>query len=343
MEHDAGTDQPALIQDLCENASEFSVFYAIHLCEKLLAKQRTHRDQEKLEQDGIAFRPYEYYVYKARNIQAFSVEDDVMQFVINFLGLYGSDSPLPRCYHEQVAMQQRIHPLGEVPLQNFLDIFNNRFYWLYYQSWKKYRFFLQVGEEADNKVTQQISSFIGLGPQFENKPLPVNRFKLLQLSGVLSHRIRSKPGLLIMLREFFPRFNIDIEEFVRSMVKVEERPMVGSRHGQNSCRLGRHALVGSSVADYMSRICMVIGPLEFDDYLEFLPGGRSAALLRYLLDLYLNDSLEYDVKLVLNTDSISGISWRDERVKLGRSHWLGKPKAPQVEKYIRYEKYVGVS
>ena len=340
MASDEGQYKPAIIEDLSRNASEFSVFYAIHICENLLRDRRSDHELEHFFQDGLLFQPNHSYVYKSRNIHDFSDEEDVYKFVVNFLGLYGGDSPLPRCYHEQVAIQQYIHGKGQVPLQNFLDIFNNRFYWHYYQAWKKYRIFLQYGEAEENKVNQQVSSFIGLGPDFEHKKLPVNRFKLLQFSGVLSHRIRSKAGLLILLREFFPLFKIDLEEFVKSMVFVADRPRIGAGHlVKIASRLGQHALVGCTVADCMSRVCLAIGPLSFDDYLEFLPGGENATLLRYLLDLYLNDSLEYDVRLIIESESMVGITWNDERVKLGRSFWLGKPREKYIEKYIPYEKY----
>jgi type VI secretion system protein ImpH len=339
MGREPGEHITDLMADLSEDAASFSVFYAIYLCETLLKSEHPGHHWDMLEQHGLEFRPYEHYVYKSRNIRAFRKENEVMKFVISFMGLYGGDSPLPRCYHEQVATQQRIHGAEAVPLQNFLDIFNNRFYWLYYQAWKKYRFFLHVSDEPENKAMEQVSSFIGQGAQFRNDRLPVSRFRLLQLSGVLCQRVRSKEGLLIVLREFFSRFKIDIEEFVRSMVKVENRPRMGSRFGGDSARLGTHCLLGQWVADYTSRICLVIGPLDFETYLAFLPGGQSAQLLRYLLRLYLNDSLEYDVKLIVYSEGVKQIPWNDRRLKLGQSLWLGQPKTPQLEKYYRYEEY----
>ena len=340
------------MEDLSRNAASYSAFYATYICEKVLKSRHADKAWGMLEQHGLAFRPYEHYLYSPKNIHAFEDDGEVIRFVLSFMGLYGVDSPLPRCYHDQVAIQQRIHGAGEVPLQNFLDIFNNRFYWLYYQAWKKYRFYLQVDNDLDNKVTQQISSFTGRGLRIEDASLdgripmttpqdaPVPRYKLLQLSGILSHRIRSKEGLLILLREFFVRFHVDVKEFVKSMVKVENPPKMGRQFGKDSARLGVHCLVGQWVADYTSRICIVVGPLDFEDYLEFLPEGRFAHLLRFLLQLYLNDSLEYDVKLIVRSDGIGRVPWSDNRLRLGQSLWLGKPRTARIEKYIRHEEYV---
>jgi type VI secretion system protein ImpH len=123
-----------LIEDLEKRAPEYNVFQAIFLAERISKKIHPDRDESQFDQKGMRFRPYEYYVFPPKDIRAFSYEDGILTFILNFMGLYGINSPLPRCYHEQVAVQQTVHGPGQVPLQNFLDIFNTRFYWLYYQA-----------------------------------------------------------------------------------------------------------------------------------------------------------------------------------------------------------------
>lgn len=331
------------MEDLQKNASTYSVFYAIFLCERLSKKLYPERNEEKFDQKGLRFRPYENYIYPPSNIRSFDYQDGEMFFVINFLGLYGVNSPLPRCYHEQVAVQQYVHGPGEVPLQNFLDIFNNRYYWLYYQSWKKYRYYLQLSDDPGNKTMQRVFSFIGLGPHAKKEELSLPRFKLLQLSGILSNRIRSKPGLLILLKEFFPGIPFQLQEFVPTMVRLAEVPRVGRQYGGQAFRLGRNGIVGSTVLDYMSRVCLAIGPLDYEEYLEFLPRGEKAQLLRKLLNLYLSDGLEYDIKFIIKSESIGKVSWNDTRVQLGLSFWMGKPKEELVEVYFKYEKFAKAS
>ncbi len=335
-----------LMKDLLQNGPAYSVFYAIYLCETLLKDMHPEWSREKLEQTGLRFRPYEHFGYPPRNIRKIEVSGEEVQFVINFLGLYGVNSPLPRCYHEQVSIQQNIHGPGEVPLQNFLDIFNNRFYWLYYQAWKKYRYYLKLSEGMADETVQRIFAFIGHGPLFaknhsagEKSPAAdISPYKLLQLSGVLSHRVRHKSGLLIMLREFFPNLPIKLQEFVPTMVRVAERPGMGNA-GDRQMRLGLNGLVGQSVIDYMSRICLHIGPLDFEEYLRFMPGGKYAALLQRLLNFYLNDGLECDLKFIIKAESITPHSLSDRRQKVGQSFWLGKPKRALVETYLPHEKY----
>lgn len=332
----SGENISRIIKDLEKNYPAYSMFYALYLAEKLIRQWYPDLEIEKFDQTGVKIRPYEHYTYYPVNIRGFSYQEKQLEFVINLYGLYGPDSPLPRCYHEEVSLQKKIHRKGS-PLQNFLDIFNNRFYWLYYQAWKKYRYYLHISDVPNNRSLQRVFTFIGLGPDFIKEKPTVNTYKLLQLSGILSSRIRNKQGLLILLREFWPWFNFQIKEFVPSMVKVDERPELGSKNSGQAFTIGRFSLVGDRVCDYMSRICIEIGPMDFDDYLKFMSGGSYINLLQELLHLYLNDNLEYDIKFIIRTDSLQQVGWSDKRVRLGQSFWLGTPKEKQVEVYLKYE------
>jgi predicted component of type VI protein secretion system len=90
----------------------------------------------------------------------------------------------------------------------------------------------------------------------------------------------------------------------------------------------------------MSRIRLEIGPVSFEEYLNFLPGTNNAKKLNELLMLYLNDGLEYDVKFKINADTIATISWDDKRLKLGSTFWLGKPSIDEFDVNISNEEFV---
>jgi type VI secretion system protein ImpH len=330
-----------LIEDLEKQGPEYNVFYAFYLAESISKDFHPDRVDSHFDQKGLLFRPYENYEFPSRDIRSFSYEKGLMTFVLNFLGLYGIDSPLPRCYHEQVALQQNVHGPGSVPIQNFLDMFNNRFYWLYYQAWKKYRYYLHFDETPNNKIVQRIFSFVGLIDREEQKSQQIHKAKLLQLSSVLSHRIRNKKGLLILLKEFFPELKLRIQEFIPQRVKLDGLPKLGSKHGEPSMQLSRQSFIGRSIMDCTGKICIEIGPINFDDYMEFTPGCPKSSLLQDLLNLYIHDGLEYDVKFIIRSESIDTESWRDPRARLGLSLWLGKPKQEMVEVYYTYERYTG--
>ncbi|MCI0515804.1 type VI secretion system baseplate subunit TssG [candidate division KSB1 bacterium] len=332
----SGENISRIVEDLTLNYPAYHMFYALYLAEKLIREWYPNLEIEKFDQTGIKIRPYEHHSFYPVSIRGFSYADQQLNFVINLYGLYGPDSPLPRCYHEEVSLQKKMHRDGS-PLRDFFDIFNNRFYWLYYQAWKKYRYYLQLTDDPNNKSLQRILTFIGLGPDFVKEKPTVNVYRLMQLSGILSSRIRNKQGLLILLREFWRQFNFQIKEFVPGMVLVAERPVLSSKSGDRALKLGGFSLVGERICDYMSRICLEIGPMNFSDYLEFLPDGASIKLLNELLQLYLNDKLEFDIKCIIRAETIKPMRLSDKQVRLGQSIWLGTPKTDDVEVELKYE------
>ncbi len=335
MEAGPGENFTSLIKDLQKNLGEYSVFYAIYLCERSIEQKKPHADTQRFDQDGVSFRPYENYVFPPSDIRSVQYDNENIEFILNFLGLYGINSPLPRCYHDQVAIQQEIHGSGQIPLQNFLDIFSNRFYWLYYQAWKKYRYYLQLSENPENITMQRLFAFIGTRPDKTKQENSLPPFKLMKLSGLLSNRVRNKSGLLVLLRSFFSSIKIEVQEFVPNMVPLSDLPRLGTT--ENPVRLGENSILGHSVMDCMSRICLTIGPISFDEYLEFSTDGVKLDLLNKLLPLYLSDNIEYDVNFIIDTEDIRKLTCGDSKLKLGRNMWLGKPTSPSISVYRQFE------
>ena len=113
-----------LKDDLVKNGPSYNVWQAIWIAENITKKDNPNRKDYLLEQTGLKFRPFEKYEYPPTDIKSVSYDEGIFTFILTFLGLYGINSPLPRCYHDQVDFQQRTIGAGDVPLQNFLDIFN---------------------------------------------------------------------------------------------------------------------------------------------------------------------------------------------------------------------------
>lgn len=325
-----------LIKELVENGPSFNVWHAVWMAENISKKFHPNRKDYLLDQEGIKFRPFEKYEYPPRDIKKIHFDNGVITFILTFMGFYGVNTPIPRCYHEQVAVQQRTLGSGMVPLQNYLDIFNNRFYWLYYQSWKKYRFYLFLNN-TNNKIVERINSFTGRGIFSKTQENTIHDFALLKFSGIFTQRVRNKAGLKIFLTYLFPNFNMKIKEYIPRWIKLSGVPQLGEQS------LGFNSYVGEYTIDYKSRICIEIGPVSFEEYLNFQPGTSRSNRLIELLKLYLNDGLEFDFNFVIKSATIDQVSWENEKLKLGSSFWLGKPQTGEVKVYLTYEEITSKS
>jgi type VI secretion system protein ImpH len=329
------TDITNITEDLLQNGPAYNVWQAVRIGEAVTRKNHPDRKDYLLDQAGLNFRPFENYEYPPTDIKEIRCSENELTYILTFLGLYGINSPIPRCYHEQVSMQQRLMGSEEVPLKNFLDIFNNRFYWLYYQSWKKYKYHLYIGESSGNKISERINSFIGKGFTPKIKKSALSDYTLLKFSGILSRRVRNKAGLLIILSHVFPAYTIDVKEFVPRWIDITDAPSLGD----NNFRLGDNSFIGRSAVDYMSRIRLDIGPVDFPEYLNFLPGTQKAYTLKEILRMYLSDGLEYDIQFLIRSETIESVAWNDDRLRLGSTIWLGTPKTEYTTVKINYEEY----
>jgi type VI secretion system protein ImpH len=334
-------DPSGIREDLLQNGPAYNVWQAILIGESISQKESKKIPFESFSGDHslLKFQPYENYEYPPRDIKKIFYNDGFLNFVLTFMGLYGINSPLPRCYHDQVPVQQRILGSGEVPLQNFLDIFNNRFYWLYYQTWKKYRFYLQLNGREENKVAERIKSFSGISRDLKPHSKKLSEFFFLKFSGILSLKSRNKSGLMILLWYIFPEFPINIKEFIPQWIELSEIPALGRKE----CRLGLNVFIGRSTLDYSSRIAVEIGPIDFEDYLSFLPGTENTNELIELLNIYLNDGLEFNFEFIIKSETIISIAWNDQRLKLGSSLWLGTPQGEHVKVSLPFEEIVPIN
>ncbi len=330
----SNSPQNHLLNDLRENAPLYDAFQAVLLCERLVKQGvLASGDPQHGKAPVIRFRPYENYSYAPTDLRNIEWAEKEITFVFNFMGLYGLDSPLPRCYHEEVALQCAVEGNENVALQKFFDIFNHRLYWLYFQAWKKYRGYLFQEDAADSALARMVFFAANAGLDSEALPDP---HKLLYCAGVLGSRSRNKTGLEILLKEFFPGLDFRIKEFITQWVEIENIPTLQTAENDTTVQLGRNSLLGSSIPDCTNRIRIEIGNLDLNGYHDFLFGGRWGKILKRLLNLYLHDGLEYDLLFRVNLKVVPGSCMGDEHSRLGCSLWIGKPE-DTVSIQFRYE------
>ena len=67
----------------------------------------------------------------------------------------------------------------------------------------------------------------------------------------------------------------------------------------------------------------MIGPLRFEEFLQYLPGSRSLRSLRDLIRLYTSDEWSWQVRLIVQADDAPGVSL-GQVGRLGWTSWLGR-------------------
>jgi len=292
----AGEDRGSSINlklDLLEKGHEFSFFQALRLLRRLTKEIEKPSTAAK---GYIKIRPHLSLAFPPADIA--QIEENAEGFfsftvTATFLGLYGSSSPLPTFYTEDLLAEAAEE---ETVTRDFIDIFNQRVYDLLYQCWVKYRQFLQVVEERNPLDLERLFCLLGLG-EVELRENIDNPYSLLRYLGLFTQFPRSGLGLTTMLRDFLAGVPIEIipGQLRKAKIPLEQRSCLGV----NSATLGEDIYIGEEIPDRMGKFLLSIGPLGAKDFHELLPGGLTFKRLNFLIKLYLAEPLEYEVELIL--------------------------------------------
>ncbi len=192
---------------------------------------------------------------------------------------------------------------------------------------------------------------------------------MLHYAGLLACRPRTAEGLSAMLCDYF-QAPVEVRQFHGEWLLLEpaDQSRLGSdaRTNVNSdgdsateapgfsrpdssaalcnCSLGVDTVVGERIWDVEGKIRICIGPLDYAQFIEFLPYRAPVAqskaffLLSHLTRLYLGPTLNFDVQLLLLPEAVPDLIVGDDvgpGSRLGWNTWLrSEPTMHTVEDAI---------
>ena len=302
---------PALIEAVAAHGPGFEFFQALRLAERLWPGQAVPGSgldgRERLEQ-RLRLRAAPEISFPAGDIRRAGFDDQGrLVLELAFLGLYGVDAPMPGYFLERVAAGDE----GAAPLRDFLDLFNHRFYVLFYQAWRKYRPHLQPPSSRQEHL-YRLAALSGHAAEARETPG-------LAAAGLLGARVRGAGGLVALLRNFLPGSPVTVRTFVPSWVRVDGIGALGE-----GPILGDDTLVGDRVLDLGGKIEIHIGPVDAETGRSLLPAGSLGPRLAELVRAYLDPTLRFDVVLEIRAEG-GAVRLGDTDLVLGWSTWLGRP------------------
>lgn len=277
---------------------------------------------------GVRFRTPVSLAFPASEIvdvtsrQAESDGEEGLEITVGFMGLTGPSGALPACYTELLIERQQHH--RDTSAHAFLDLFSHRAIALFYEAWRKYRFY--IGYEAGDTegFTHHLLDLVGVGcPALLRRlgapgaGLPLSFFA--HFSGLLAQRPLSAASLAALIRGFFG-VEAEIEQFVDQWQELADTEC--GRLGTQCCRLGEDAFCGQRVWDCRNRIRLRLGPLDRTRFEDFTPGSPGASALRELVAFCVGQGLACDVVLVLRKEAIPApVLGESQSPRLGYDCW----------------------
>lgn len=283
----------ALERDLLSRGKSYSFVQALRLL-KLLAGKRTTRDMENFLSKRLHVRPELTLGFPGTDIVSLDKESSRVgprwKVTAGFLGLYGSSSPLPTYYTEDLLDEAQD---DRSVSREFLDIFNHRFYALMFLCWSKYRTFLRVVEEEDPATLDMLFCLLGLGVPELRKKLD-HPSRALRYMGLFLHWPRSARGLQALVGDIL-KAPVRIISCVprRATIPHDQRMRLGSAN----TTLGRDAYLGREIFDRMNKFRIQATDLDAAHFHDALPGTDTFHQVSVMTGLYLGTPLECELEL----------------------------------------------
>jgi type VI secretion system protein ImpH len=320
----------ALKEELLREGHDFSFFQVIRLLRLLVPQSSDPHTTPSAFSKAIRTKPHLSLAFPASEVQRVEeigdAEDPRFLIAVNFLGLYGTSSPLPPFYTEDLIDEAAE---DESVSRDFIDTINERLFALLFECWGKYRQSLKVVEEKSPEHMERLFCLLGLGePSFrDDMPEPQ---RLLRYIGLFSQFPRSALGLKTLLADALGGIPVDVLPCIERKATLPESQLL--RMGVSGCRMGSDSYLGSHLTDRMGKFRIRIGPLTRADYKRLSPGTKDFERVTFLTDLYFVEPLEYDVEVILAEGEALTISLGDAtRATMGVDGWMfSDPKLKEV-------------
>jgi type VI secretion system protein ImpH len=301
----------------------FEFFQAVRLLERLAPERKPVGTFVKPASEAARFSANPSLAFPASEIQSLDRAKDGPPFVeVNFMGLHGPLGVLPHAYSELVL--ERIRQ-KDTSLRDFLDIFNHRMISLFYQAWEKYRFTIAYERGERDHFSHHLLDLIGLGSAGLQDRQEVPDDSLIFYSGLLGMNTRSAAALEQILVDYFG-VPVAVEQFVGAWHPIDEsaQSSLGEESGPSE-QLAWGAMVGDEIWDQQSRIRLRLGPLDIQQYREFLPEGPAWRELRALTRFFTRGEFDVEVQFVLRREDVPPCELGEdtaEAPRLGWSTWM---------------------
>ncbi|MBA4156454.1 MAG: type VI secretion system baseplate subunit TssG [Gemmatimonadetes bacterium] len=318
--------EPRRVEDaLRQEPTAFGFFQAVRLLERLHPERagvgRFVDPGEEVVRfsvnPAIAFPPSEIHALAMPGEEG----EELGRMSVNFMGLTGPQGVLPHHYSLLVTERRRQR---DGALGAFLDLFHHRILSLFYRAWEKHRFTIAHEKQQDDRLTDHLLDFVGMGPsEVEDRP-PISDQVFAFYPGLFAQQPRGAVALEQLLEDYFG-VAVEVEQFVGGWYPLPRRDQCAlGEEDDPAIQLGQGAVVGDEIWDPQTRVRIRLGPLTRPQFDEFLPTGSALASLRALTRFFTHDQFDLEVQLILARDDVPGcVLGGDEPPQpLGWSTWI---------------------
>lgn len=253
----------------------------------------------------VKLKSSEELIFPAADIKKILMKNkEEVHIHLNFMGLYGVDSPLPHYFHEYIMKDDE-----DNKMKKFLDIFNQRIYQLLYLSWKKYRIHIWQVEQA---------RYANLLTALSGKTLQITDNIEFSYAGLLGATNHNAISLSNMVQEYLKVEKVFVRQFVPVWYTVNEEFKLGVQ----KILLGDNTLLGNRCLDVNSKIKIEIKYISESHISDFLSAHVSSLIS--FIRRYLGSLLDFDLIFWVRLDTLTEQIFGKDKAYLGWTFRLGQ-------------------
>ena len=327
---DSHLDTAPLRERLFREFHRFSFFKAVNLLLGIRKGAEALGDTLEPGKEAVRFSVKPDLSFPAADITGLEDrgEEGPADMSVSFMGLIGPSGVLPYWYTELAIgrLKQK-----DSSLTDFFDIFHHRLISLFYLAWKKQRFPENYKPGGQDRLTSYLLSLCGLGTKGLPERIGLSPESLVFYAGLLSTRSPDVAGIEAAV-SYLSGVDAEVVQFVERIIALSEEDH--TRLGKANARLGEDALCGSYVWDCETKFLVALGPMGFDDFRRFLPGGSMLRPIFSLIRYRVGMEYEFDLKIILARDEVPPCTLGSDS-RLGMTSWLLKPGVhPEQDAFI---------
>ena len=161
---------------------------------------------------------------------------------------------------------------------------------------------VQIERAVGGRVRAMLEAMAGIGlPGTKNPENPELDAVKLRQAAALASQVDGPERLTLFISEAF-KVPVQLKEFVATWMTIPAA--LQTRLGKEHASLGRSATIGPRSFNRQSRIELRIGPLGYEDFKSFLPGGERLGVLKRAICDLVGEVLDVDLRIVLARDEV---------------------------------------
>jgi type VI secretion system protein ImpH len=309
-------EQELIEQELLSNATKYS-FIEVY---KLLCELAISNKLDPMQ--VVRIRPVLGLQHARTQVVSVTKQQDpqlpLLYFLnVNLPGLYGSASPLPKFFTEELV--QASHK-DQNQTRVFLDLIHQRLYQLLFAATTQP--LPHYGKNGSKNMYDFMFSMVGFKDDIWLQNFPDPAFILRNIN-TIRHQKGTVVGLRNLVQNIFSKAQVDIEQCVARQVDISSSQQLGLNKQANQVSFS--AVLGGKTEDTQSKIILSIAPLTVKEYKKWFLTPKYWSALQNLIRYFVGQALLVDLRInVITDDSMELELLADDQFALGRNAWLSQ-------------------